>query len=283
MDAHLLGDFFFKFFFMCTTKQYYANTGLVTINTPNGNLDGTGTLGTVLTGANTGTEIRKVIVKALGNVGEGIVRLFVDDGINIVLIKEILVPAQTQTSVEKSFEAVILDPIILQPGYILKASTQKNDTFNVIAFGNEWNQCPCATSSEGCCSDLKTVSNSEINQIDAGNSSLDGSGPIVTILTSPSAPLDGGTTITFVNVKAVESTTQGMVRLFIDDGVNKYLFKEIPIPSNVKSFSQPTFRTTHELSFNLKSGYSLCASTENSEPFNILFEGTDYSNCTCAS
>ena len=61
---------------MAAETQYTANTGKVLISTANSNLDGTGTLGTVLTAASNGTLIKAITVKAQVNTTEGMVRLF---------------------------------------------------------------------------------------------------------------------------------------------------------------------------------------------------------------
>jgi len=54
-----------------------ANTGIVTISVANPNLNGTGTLVTLITGAENGTIVKSVIVKAAMPVTTGMVRLFV--------------------------------------------------------------------------------------------------------------------------------------------------------------------------------------------------------------
>ena len=64
---------------MAAETQYTPNTGLATINTANSNVDGSGTLGTVLTAdANKkGTFIKSVTVKASTDTAQGMVRLFI--------------------------------------------------------------------------------------------------------------------------------------------------------------------------------------------------------------
>ncbi|MEK6616874.1 MAG: hypothetical protein AABZ32_12350 [Bacteroidota bacterium] len=68
---------------MAAETQYTANTGMAVISTANGETDGSGTLGTVLTspasGAS-GTLVKTVTIKAQGNTTHGMVRLFVYDG-----------------------------------------------------------------------------------------------------------------------------------------------------------------------------------------------------------
>lgn len=89
---------------MAAETQYTANTGCVTISTANSNLDGTGTLGTVLTGASNGTLIKSIIVKAQTNTTQGMIRLFVNGGGATELIAEIEVPAVTKSSTDPSYE-----------------------------------------------------------------------------------------------------------------------------------------------------------------------------------
>jgi hypothetical protein len=113
--------------------------GCVEISTANTNRDGTGTLGTVLTGAAEGTRVTKVTIQALGTTTAGMVRLFIDTGAAIYLWKEIPITAITgSASVAEFFYALELlgeRALILPTGYILKASTHNAETFNVIAEG----------------------------------------------------------------------------------------------------------------------------------------------------
>src|SRR5687767_12235388 len=110
---------------MAEETQYTANTGLVQISTANSSLSGSGTLGTVITGASNGTLIKTVLIKAIANTTEGMIRLFVDDnsGSNIRLIKEIPVPAVTKASINKAFEIRVNLNFLLKSGFLLKAGT----------------------------------------------------------------------------------------------------------------------------------------------------------------
>jgi DNA-binding NarL/FixJ family response regulator len=120
---------------MAAETQYTANTGMVKIATANANLDGTGTLGTVITGAANGTLIKNVIIKATDtgatSTPDGMVRLYV--GSNI--IAEVKVPAMGQSTTNATFETVLPLNFKLASGAILKASTQTATGFNVIAEG----------------------------------------------------------------------------------------------------------------------------------------------------
>ena len=74
---------------MAKETKYTANTAMVTISTANPNLDGSGTLGTLLTGADNGTLVKTITVKAAGNTSGGMVRVFASNGANNRIIAEI--------------------------------------------------------------------------------------------------------------------------------------------------------------------------------------------------
>src|SRR5688500_6594870 len=109
---------------MAAETQYTANTGIVSISTANSNLDGTGTLGTVLTGASNGTFVKTITIKAAGTVTQGVVRLFITGGGVTRLIEEIEIPNQTPSADAPAFEYTLNCDYKLQSGYILKAATQ---------------------------------------------------------------------------------------------------------------------------------------------------------------
>lgn len=267
---------------MCTSKKSFANFGLATISTANSNLNGTGAVATVLTGAATGTIINQIVIKATGNTSEGMVRLFIDDGVNVLLYKEIFVPASVQTGVEQAFEEVVAEDIILNSGYILKASTENADPFNVIANGTTWVQCDCSDSS-ACCAQTREIVNTDVGSIDTANSNLDGTGTMTTIFTSQVSALNGGSIINSVNIKATGSTSEGMVRLFVDNGSGGvYLVTEVPIAACVQSTKEPSFRSLCTLGLYINPGYSLCASTQVGDTFIVRSDSTDIVNCDCA-
>lgn len=118
--------------------QYTANTGMATISTANSNLDGTGTLGTVLTAASNGTLLRRVAIKAQGNTTSGMIRLFITSGLTTQLLMEVPVPAVTKSATDQSFSETIDLRYTLDAGNVLKASTANAETFNVVAEGLDW-------------------------------------------------------------------------------------------------------------------------------------------------
>jgi hypothetical protein len=133
---------------MCNQNiQLSANNGNVNISTANSNLDGSGALGTVLTAASGGnsggTFIRSVTLKATGNTSLGMLRVFVSNGTNTYLLWEIIVPANDQTGVVPAFYCTINESFTLQAGYILYASTQNAESFNIIANGQDITNCGC--------------------------------------------------------------------------------------------------------------------------------------------
>lgn len=130
---------------MCSENiQYSANNGSVTINTPNPNLNGTGPMSTVITASADGTLVKNVIIKSTGSTQQGMVRLFIDDGGgNIMLYREVMIPANVQTAVVPAFSASLSTPITLKSGFILKVATQFGDTFNIVATATDWLNCDC--------------------------------------------------------------------------------------------------------------------------------------------
>lgn len=116
--------------------KYTANTGMALIDTANGETDGTGTLGTVITGASNGTLIQTITVKGIMTDTKGMVRLFMYDGSSVTaLLDEINIPAITQSSIQKAFEITYEVNYWLKSGFSIKASTQTGDDFVVIAEG----------------------------------------------------------------------------------------------------------------------------------------------------
>lgn len=119
----------------------------VTISTANANRDGTGTLGTVMTGATRnmaadpplsgGSRIDGLTIAARGTTTAGAVRLFLHDGSTARFIGEITVPPRVPSATVEAW-AVRLSrdncdflPLILAAGASLRASTEKAESFDV--------------------------------------------------------------------------------------------------------------------------------------------------------
>src|SRR4051812_43108462 len=80
--------------------KYTAAINMVSISTANTNLDGTGTITTLMTGGSSGTLIKRIIIKAQGNTTQGMIRLFYNAIGTYWLMQEIPVPAVTQGAMD---------------------------------------------------------------------------------------------------------------------------------------------------------------------------------------
>lgn len=116
-------------------------------------------------------------------------------------------------------------------------------------------------------------------QVTTANTARDGTGTIATVFTAGSS----GSRIERIIVEATGTTTAGMVRLFINDGSNSRLYFEIPIPAVTPSgtvaaanASVNTFSTPTIMPIVIPSGFSLRASTNNAETFNVIAIGGDF-------
>ncbi len=121
---------------MATTPAFAATpaTAVVQISTANTNRDGTGTIGTVLTAGSSGTRVDQVDITATGTTTAGVVRLFIHDGSNARLWREVLVTATTPSTTVAVWSQSLTDlGLILKNGYSLRASTHNAETFNVAA------------------------------------------------------------------------------------------------------------------------------------------------------
>ena len=111
---------------------------LIQISTANTNRDGTGTLGTFVTGTAGGIVIEQITITATGTTTAGMIRFFlsVDGGTNTRLIYEQQVSAQIPSATVPAFsiESVPLNGLVLlTTNTILYVSTEKAETFNVLA------------------------------------------------------------------------------------------------------------------------------------------------------
>lgn len=118
------------------SAKYTANTGMVVINTANSGLDGGGTTGDVITAASNGTIIKSVRIEMQTRALQGMVRLFIYDGTNTRLLREIEIPPSVKSSATyPGFSRLIHLNYFLKSGDVLRASTELADTYNVIAEG----------------------------------------------------------------------------------------------------------------------------------------------------
>lgn len=118
-----------------------------------------------------------------------------------------------------------------------------------------------------------------VGQVSTANTARDGTGTIATIFTAGT----NGSRIDAINLKAVGTTTAGMIRLFIHDGTNARLLTELPVTALTPSATLPAWEAqlnTNSMSQVLPiitpTGYSLRASTNNAETFNVIAFGGDF-------
>lgn len=112
-----------------------------------------------------------------------------------------------------------------------------------------------------------------IGQVSTANTNRDGTGTIATIITGVAA----GTRINEIVVEATTTTTAGMVRLYLNDGTNTRLFDEFVIPAITASGSAQAYRAvkTYDNLVLPSASWSLRASTNNAETFNVIIFGAD--------
>lgn len=116
--------------------------GKVQISTANTNRDGTGTIGTVLTGSTNGTRIHRITIQAAVTTTAGVIRLYISDGTNVHLWTEVIVAAVTPSTTVSAWSYVMElfgeAALILPSGYVLMASTNNAEAFNVFAEGGDY-------------------------------------------------------------------------------------------------------------------------------------------------
>jgi hypothetical protein len=112
-------------------------------------------------------------------------------------------------------------------------------------------------------------------QIATANTARDGTGTLGTVITAGAS----GSRIDAIHIKAQGTTTAGMVRFYINDGTNTRFWREVPVPALTPSASLTAFYAAIDLALQpliLPAGYSLKASTNNAEVFNLFAMGGDF-------
>lgn len=122
--------------------QFTSTPGitLAQVSAANTNRDGTGTVVSVLAGSANGRRINKITIKAIVTTTAGMLRLYIYDGTNTRLYREVLVTAITVSGSVAGFSSEILyydsdAPILPSATYELRASTHNAEAMNVIV---EW-------------------------------------------------------------------------------------------------------------------------------------------------
>lgn len=100
----------------------------------------------------------------------------------------------------------------------------------------------------------------------------------VTGLTSVKAGGTNGTRVDQISIQATSTTTAGMIRLWLFSGSgNAQLFHEEPVGAITPSASLAAYNTDiFYTTLLIPSGWTLYASTQNAEAFNVILYGGDY-------
>lgn len=108
-------------------------SALCQVTTANTARDGTGTIVDLITAPAEGARVDAIEIAAAGTTTAGVVRLFLYDGTNTRLWKEILVQAVTPGVSQAVWSSLVLlpTPLILKNGWKVKASTHNAETFNL--------------------------------------------------------------------------------------------------------------------------------------------------------
>jgi hypothetical protein len=110
-----------------------ARTAQAQVTTANAARDGTGTVATIFTAGSSGSRIDDLTIQATATTTAGMVRLFLHDGTNTRLFREISVSAATPSATVAAYTSSLSNlALILQSGWSLRASTEKAETFNVL-------------------------------------------------------------------------------------------------------------------------------------------------------
>jgi len=283
---------------MAAETQYTANTGMVKISGANTSLTGSGTIDvdiwTVISsptaGSNLGTLVKTVNIKAAVSTTQGMVRLFVYDGTNTRLLKEIEIPPMTinaSPGTDPSFETTIKLDYKLKAGYSIRATTQVNETFHLIAEGLDWVYYTTSVRPE---STKYTANNGLLAQVvDTANTALTGAGTLDTDIfkvyaAGTAASGVKGSAIESITIQATGTVTHGMIRIFVQDTgtatADTFLLTEIfvnPIvPPSGGTFKAFNHTIVFPEKFQITADYKIMATTQNSENFVVLVEGLDW-------
>ena len=114
--------------------------------------------------------------------------------------------------------------------------------------------------------------------LSVANPNRDGTGTLVSLFTAGT----NGSLVKEVTIKAIASTTAGMIRLFLYNGTNYTLHSELTVSAVTPSATAASFAGTINLRdaesepLELPSGWSLHCSTEKAESFHVICKGADF-------
>lgn len=258
---------------------YTAKLGMTTISTANPNLNGTGALGSVITGSSNGTYIKSLFIKAQTDTAHGMLRFFVlrPSG-SISLLFETTIPATRRSGRDLSYSNIIHLNYTLESGETLQVSTERANTFNIIA---EAFDISLSTTTTFIGNSVEYIARSGSGTINTANPNLDGTGALREVYTGASSSFNGSL-ISSLTIKAQQTVNSGIVRLFFSGmtGSPPVLFYELFIPPKVQNATSQSFsfQILAQGGLCIPTGSSILASTERADTFDLVAEGSDWRN-----
>lgn len=108
------------------------------------------------------------------------------------------------------------------------------------------------------------------------NANRDGTGVLVTVLTAGGS----GTRVERLKVKATGTTTAGMIRVFLHNGVSAFLHEEIPVTAVVPSATVETWEGEvvygDDNPLIIPTGWTIRCATHNAEAFHVTTVAGDF-------
>jgi hypothetical protein len=122
-----------------------------------------------------------------------------------------------------------------------------------------------------------TITNTVV--ISQGNPNLDGSGNITVLVVGS----DDGAMISTISIKALQSTSQGMIRFFLfHPSVSGYhLYAESYVPETTQTGVVQSFSSSFADGLYIPAGSLIGVATQNSESFSITAQVISWTNCSC--
>lgn len=108
----------------------------VNIATANTNRDGTGTVGTLITGASTGTRVAEIVCQARVTTTAGMVRIFLYDGTYYFFDEVAIAAATVSASAKATRVSTTYNNLILpNASWSVRVSTHNAESIDVTALG----------------------------------------------------------------------------------------------------------------------------------------------------
>lgn len=126
---------------MFNNANITAQTQNTIIKTANPSRGGDGPMSVLFTAGTNGSYVTSITVKAQEATTPGMVRVFLTQNAQNILLEEFSIPSTEPSDTIESYQAMIVFPAngyMLAPGCSLSVSTQNAEIFNVIAEGFTW-------------------------------------------------------------------------------------------------------------------------------------------------